>query len=159
MNWLTFMTRTDGSRVVYLWRAYLVVVIGTVVAAVLAALAFPAPEAEPDPAGAPPFVAFVFVWPVFSTLMLWGILEVARRVMPTYWHAAGAAALAWAALFALAIGPAGGLILGWPYFLFALTFLAWQLKSTLEGLAMTYALQVAVLLTMSLLVFPSAPAA
>lgn len=153
MNWLTFMTRTDGSRAVYLWRAYLLVVIGTVVAATLTVLAFPQPETDSsDPP--PPFIGFVILWPVVSTLVLWGVLEVARRVTPTYWHAAGAAMLASAAFYTLASDLQGGLIFAWAYFIYALTFLAWQLRSNLEGFVMACVLQASVHLTLSLLVFP-----
>ena len=122
MNWLSFMTRNDGSRAVYLWRAYLAVVLGTALVA--------------DPCGAdlpragsrrrlrPPAFRGLrgFLWPVVSSLVLWAVLEVTRRYTPTYWHAAGAAALVFAALFTLAADLQGGLIFAWPYFLYALTF-------------------------------------
>ena len=151
-NWLAFMTRNDGSRMVYLWRAYLAVVLGTALIAVLAILIFPVPEAAEE-APPPPFLGFVLMWPAVSSLALWGVLEVLRLALPTYWHAAGGAALVFAAVFTLASGVQGGLIFAWPYFLYALTFLAWHLKSNLEGLTMTFALQVAVNLTLSFLVF------
>lgn len=156
MNWLSFMTRNDGSRAVYLWRAYLAVVLGTALVAILAVLLFPAPEETADASPPPPFVGFVILWPAVSSLVLWAVLEVTRRYTPTYWHAAGAAALVFAALFTLAADLQGGLIFAWPYFLYALTFLAWHLRSNVEGLGMTFALQVAVNLTLSLLVFAPA---
>ncbi len=152
MNVLTFMTRNDGSRMVYLWRAWLAVMLGTALIAVLAVLIFPVAETAEDTAP-PPLIGFVLFWPAVSSLALWGVLEVLRRITPTYWHAAGGAALAFATLFTLASGLQGGLIFAWPYFLYALTFLAWHLKSNLEGLTMTFALQVAVNLALSLLVF------
>lgn len=155
MNWLSFMTRTDGSRVVYLWRAFLAAVLGTVLAAVGANLIFQQPE-TPDTSPPPPFFGVVLMWPAVSSLVLWGVTEVARRAAPTYWHAAGATALAFAAFFALAANPQAGLIFAWPYFIYALTYLAWHLRSNLEGLAMTFALQVAVNLALSLLLFAPA---
>ncbi len=102
MNWLSFMTRNDGSRAVDLWRAYLAVVLGTALVAILAVLIFPVPEAAGDASPPPPFVGFVILWPAVSSLVLWAVLEVTRRYTPTYWHAAGAAALVFAALFTLA---------------------------------------------------------
>lgn len=152
-NWLAFMTRNDGSRLVYLWRAWLAVLLGTALVAVLSVMIFPAPEGAADVAPPPPFFGFVFLWPAVSGVALWGMLEVLRRIMPTYWHAAGGAALVFAGLFTLASGLQSGMIFAWPYFLYALTFLAWHLKSNLEGLTMSFALQVAVNLTLSLLVF------
>ena len=156
MNWLNFMTRTDVSRALYLWRAYLVVVVGGVLLAVLAVLIFPQPETASEEGGAPPLLGFVIVWPVASTLVLWGALEVLRRVTPTYWHAAGAAALVFAGLFTLPAGLQGGMIFIWPYFIYALTFLAWQLRSNLEGFLMAAVLQAGVNLTLKLFVFPPA---
>jgi hypothetical protein len=107
----------------------------------------------PQPAQAPPVVAFVLVWPAVSSLVLWGVLEGLRRVLPTYWHVAGAAALVFGGLFTWLTDLQGGRIFTWPYFIYALTFLAWHLRSTLEGLVMTFALQVAAHLTLSVLVF------
>ncbi len=147
------MTRNDGARAVYLWRAYLAVMLGTALIAVVAVLVFPVPDSAAESGPPPPFIGFVLLWPAVSSLVLWGILEVLRRALPTYWHAAGGAALVFACLFTLASGVQGGLIFAWPYFLYAMTFLAWHLKSNLEGLAMTFALQVAVNLSVSLLVF------
>ncbi len=150
------MTRNDGARAVYLWRAYLAVMLGTALIALLEVVIFPVPDSAAESAPPPPFIGFVILWPAVSSLMLWGVLEVLRRALPTYWHAAGGAALVFAGLFTLASGLQGGLIFAWPYFLYALTFLAWHLKSNLEGLAMTFALQVAVNLSVSLLVFSPA---
>jgi len=153
MNWLSFMTRTDGSRAVYLWRAFLAAVLGMMLSAVAAILIFPQPE-TPDTSPPPPFVGLVLIWPAVSSLILWGVAELARRAAPTYWHAAGATALAFAAFFALVANPQAGLIFAWPYFIYALTYLAWHLRSNLEGLTMTFALQVAINLVLSLLVLP-----
>jgi hypothetical protein len=152
MRWLHFMTNTDGSRAVYLWRAYLAVLVGTILVALVAVQVFPQPEA--DPSAPPPFLGFVFIWPAISTLMLWGVLELTRRATPTYWHAASAAMAVFTALFCLVAGLSGGLMLGWGYLFYALTFLAWQLKSNLDGFVMAYALQALVHLTLSLFFFP-----
>ncbi len=147
------MTRNDVSRIVYLWRAYLGVLLGTALIALLAVFLFPVPGDAAEAGPPPPFFGFVLLWPAVSSLALWGVLEVLRRALPTYWHAAGGAALLFAAVFTLASGLQGGLIFAWPYLLYALTFLAWHLRSNLEGLTMTFTLQVAVNLTLSLLVF------
>lgn len=155
MTWLSFMTRTDGSRAVYLWRAFLAAVLGLVVSAVAAILIFPQPETA-DTGPLPPFFVVVLMWPAVSSLLLWGVAEVARRYTPTYWHAAGATALIFVAFFALAADLQAGMIFAWPYFIYALTFLAWHLRSNLEGLVMTFALQVAVNLALSVLVFAPA---
>ena len=81
------------------------------------------------------------------------MLEALRRALPTYWHAASGAALVFAGVFTLASGVQGGLIFAWPYFLSALTFLTWHLSSDLEGVTMTFALQVAANAAINLRVF------
>ncbi len=156
MTLLDFMTRTDGSRAVYLWRAWFAVMIGTMGGAVLTTLIFPADAAEAGARPPPGLVEFAILWPAISTLMLWGILEVTRRVTPTYWHAAGAAMGVFGVLFTLAAGLDGALIFAWGYLLYAVCFLAWQLRSTIDGFVMTYMLQASVHLTFSLFVFPEA---
>ena len=150
------MTRNDGSRLVYLWRAWLAVMLATALIAALAVLVFPVAETVQE-APPPPFLGFVLLWPAVSSLALWDVLEVLRRALPTCWHAAGGAALVFAGVFTRASGVQGGLIFAWPYFLYALTFPAWHLMSDLEGVTMTLALQVAVNAALNLLVF-KAPA-
>ncbi len=151
-HWLSYMTRNDGSRLAYLWRAWLAVMLGTALIAVLAVLVFPVAETAQE-APPPPFPGVVLLSPAVPSLALWGVLEVLRRALPTYWHAAGGAALVFAGVFKLASGVQGGLIFAWPYFLSALTFLAWHLRSDLEGVTMTFALQVAANAALNLRVF------
>lgn len=154
-KWLAFMTRTDGPRWAYLLRAFLLTIAGTFAAAafVVAFLSEPPGEAGTDEA--PPFGGFVILWPAVSTVALWGVLELLKRIAPTYWHAAAGAMLVFAGLFTLAAGVQAGLIFAWAYFMFALTFLAWQLKSPLEGFVMAFLLQVLVNLVPALFLFPA----
>lgn len=157
MRWLAFMTQTDGTRIEYLLKAFAATVGGTILFALVAVLVFPDPEAAAgDDTAPPPFAGFVILWPAVSTLMIWGLLEGTRRVTPTYWHAAGAAALVFAGVFTLISDVHGGLIFAWPYFMFSLTFLAWQLKSNLDGVVMTFALQAALNLLISVFMFAPA---
>lgn len=153
MRWLAFMTRTDVTRMEYLLKAFAATVGGTILFALLAVLAFPDPDAAVEAAPPPPFAAFVIMWPAVSTVVIWGVLEGTRRMTPTYWHAAGASALVFAGIFTLAAGVQGGLIFAWPYFMFSLTFLAWQLRSNLDGVVMTFALQVALNLLIAVFLF------
>ncbi|KCZ92415.1 hypothetical protein [Hyphomonas johnsonii] len=144
MKYLAFMTRTDGPRPLYLLWAYLATVAGTIVFATLAVLLFPTPQTAGEAAAPPPFFGLVIVWPLISTLMVWGVVAGTRRITPTYWHAAGLATAAFIVFFSLIAGIQGGMIFAWPYFMFCLTFLAWQLKSNLDGFVMTFLLQAAV---------------
>ena len=150
-NPLIFMTHTDGSRIVYLAKAFLLTLVGSTAMALAAVLLLPA--SQPGDSPPPPFFGFVVLWPGASTILVWGVLAGAKRLTPTYWHAAGVSALAFTGLFTAASGLQGGLIFAWPYFIYSLTFLAWQLKSDLDGFAMTFLLQAAVNLVPALLLF------
>ena len=74
------------------------------------------------------------------------------RITPTYWHAAGVSALVFLVLFSLGAGLESGLIFAWPYFLYSLTFLAWQLKSDADAFIMTGLLQSAVMALPALII-------
>ncbi len=146
LKYLNFMTQTDKSRVVYLAQALGVVIAGSVVTLTLVAILFPnAPASQSGEEAPPPLFGLLVLWPVVSTLALWFILSMTRRATPTYWHAAGWSALSFTFVFALLAGPQTGLIFAWPYFIYSLTFLAWQLRSTRDGLLMTALLQAAVM--------------
>ncbi|WP_335594028.1 hypothetical protein [Hyphomonas sp.] len=157
LKYLNFMTQTDKSRVVYLAQALGAVIAGSVVTLTLVAILFPdPPSAQTDDQAEPPLFGLIVLWPVVSTLALWFILSMTRRSTPTYWHAAGWSALCFTFVFALLAGPQTGLIFAWPYFIYSLTFLAWQLKSTRDALFMTTLLQAAVMAVPALIIKLSA---
>ena len=153
LKYLIFLTQTDKSRVVYLAQALAAVIVGSVVMLTLVAILFPnASPADSGEEGEPPLFGLIVVWPVVSTLALWFILSMTRRATPTYWHAAGWSAVSFTFVFALLAGPQTGLIFAWPYFIYSLTFLAWQLRSTRDGLLMVTLLQAAVMAVPALII-------
>jgi hypothetical protein len=140
--WLNFMTRTDVPRAEYLLKAFAITIVGTAVFTTLAVLLVPSADTGQDAeTAAPPFFGYVVVWPLVSTLLIWAVLERLKRVTPTYWHAAAGSAVAFGVLFFFLAGLQGALIFLWPYFMYSLTFLAWQLKSVQNGLIMAFLLQ------------------
>lgn len=149
-HWLSLMTHNHGSRLAYLWRAWLAVMLGTALIAALAVLVFPVAETAQE---APP--------PSFPASCCSGRRSRASRSGACWKCCAGRcpptgtppAALVFAGVFTLASGVQGGLIFAWPYFLSALTFLTWHLSSDLEGVTMTFALQVAANAAINLRVF------
>lgn len=146
LKYLNFMTQTDRSRLIYLAQALGAVIAGSVVTLTLVAILFPnAPGSQSGDEAEPPLFGLLVLWPIVSTLALWFILSMTRRATPTYWHAAGWSALSFTFVFALLVGPQTGLIFAWPYFIYSLTFLAWQLNSTRDALFMTTLLQAAVM--------------
>jgi hypothetical protein len=142
MRYLNFMTDTDGSPIVYLLKALGVVVVGTIALTLVMLIMFPPAEdvAATDPASVPLF-GLLIAWPIVSTLFIWFILANTRRIAPTYWHAAAGVALIIAIVFSLIAGIDTAVVVAWPFFIYSLTFLAWQLKSNLYGFGMCAALQ------------------
>ena len=142
---LDYLTRTDGSPVVYLLKAYGTVIVGTIVIILFASLFLPEPESH-DPETDPGSAAFalLIIWPLVATGLIHLATLLARKVAPTYWHAAAATALAFTFGLGLLGGPMVGVVYSWPFFIYATVFLAWQLKSDLHGWVMALALQVMV---------------
>jgi hypothetical protein len=147
LKYLQFMTRTDGPRIAYLARAFGAALLGTILMATLVSLILPreASQGAGDTAATPSLTDLLVIWPIVSTLVLWAVLAGVKRATPTYWHAAGTSALVFFALFTFGAGVQTGLIFVWPYFLYSLTFLAWQLESDLDAVIMTGLLQSAVM--------------
>lgn len=147
LKYLQFMTRTDGPRIAYLAKAFSAALLGTILAATLVSLLLPheASQAPVSDEVTPSLTGLLVVWPIASTLVIWAVLTGVKRVTPTYWHAACASALVFFALFTFGAGLEAGLIFVWPYFLYSLTFLAWQLESDLDAVIMTGLLQSAVM--------------
>ncbi|MCA8900039.1 MAG: hypothetical protein KDA53_02190 [Hyphomonas sp.] len=142
---LDYLTRTDGSPLAYLAKAWGTVVAGTIVMILAASLFLHDPPPSEDEAadGAVTFILLV-VWPIIATGLVFAAVSVARRFAPTYWHAAAGSALVFALIFGMLGGPIVGVVYAWPFFVYCVTFLAWQLKSTLHAWVMTTALHAAV---------------
>lgn len=137
-----YLTRTNGSPFAYLAKAWATVMVGTVVFILVASLFLESPAAREDDASNAGTALFLLViWPVFATGLVHGALTAARRISPTYWHAAAGTALMIALIFGMLGGPIVGIVYGWPFFIYCVTFLAWQLKSTLHAWGMTVVLQ------------------
>ncbi|MEZ5997235.1 MAG: hypothetical protein R3B98_00890 [Hyphomonas sp.] len=149
---LDYLTRTDGQPWAYLLRAYATVILGTVLIILVASGFVPSPEPVEDDASRA-FIIFVLLglWPVVGTGLIQGLLIPARRFAPTYWHAAAGTALVIAVLLTLLGGPIAGIVYAWPFFVYSVTFLAWQLVSTTHAWVMTVLLQAMVNLLPALL--------
>lgn len=147
LKYLQFMTRTDGPRIAYLAKAFGMALLGMVLMATLISLLIPndAAQDRSSNAAAPSLTGLLVIWPILSTLVIWVVLTGVKRVTPTYWHAAAASALVFLALFTFAAGLQTGVIFVWPYFLYSLTFLAWQMESDVDAIIMTGLLQSAVM--------------
>ncbi|MCB9961210.1 MAG: hypothetical protein R3C00_11590 [Hyphomonas sp.] len=139
---LDYLTRTDGSPGLYLLKAFATAIAGTIAVVLVASQFIAGPDDTPsDISPLTLAVVLLFVWPAMVTAMLQGLLFFARRLVPTYWHAAAASALLLALGLALLGGPQTGIVFAWPFFVYAVVFLAWQLQSNRLAWGMTLALQ------------------
>ena len=149
---LDYLTRTDGSPLVYLLKAWATVCAGTIIMVLVGSLFIHAQEpagAETDTAGLVPIL--LLFWPLMVTGFIHLALIPAKLLAPTYWHAAGVVALGFALIFGLIGGPVVSIVYMWPFFIFAVTFLAWQLKSSTHAWIMTTLLHAMVNLPIILL--------
>ena len=90
-------------------------------------------------------------WPLLVTGFIHLAMIPAKVLAPTYWHAAGVTALGFALIFGLMGGPVVSLVYVWPFFIFSVTFLAWQLRSNTYAWIMTTLLHASVNLPIVLL--------
>ena len=128
---LDYLTRTDGSPVFYLLKAWATVCIGTILIVLVASQIVPAQESGDTDVRKTTLIWVLLVfWPLLTTGLIQLALIPAKIFAPTYWYAAGGVALVFAIIFGLMGGPDVGIIYAWPIFVFSVSFLAWQLKST-----------------------------
>jgi len=135
---LDYLTRTKTAPLAYLLKACVTVYAGTILIVLVGSqLIFP-PEPsgeETEPAGLA--IILLLFWPWLATGFIQLALIPAKMIAPTYWHAAGAVALGFALIFSLMGGLVVGIVYVWPFFVFAVTFLAWQLESLRQAWIMT----------------------
>lgn len=144
-NLLDFLTRTDGAPAIYILKAAATAILGMIVLILVSAPFVMAPEgseSELEPIALA--VILLAIWPFFSAAVIAALLRVAKQFAPTYWHAAGGAALGFALLLSLLLGLTVGIVYVWPFFIYAVAFLAWQLKSELHAWVMTILIHSAV---------------
>ena len=135
---LDFLTRTDGSPVAYALRAAAVAMIGTIVIILVIAQFLAAPESsEPNSSTAAAAITLLIIWPLIATAVIALLSRSLKQHLPTYWHAAAATAIGFALVLGLLLGLEVGLVYAWPFFIYSVTFLAWQLRSEWQAWLMT----------------------
>jgi hypothetical protein len=139
---LQLLGNTDRPMLSYIWRAWLIAVIGSLALAAMIVVAgigsgtwdklLPAPGKSPWGFA---FGALIFS-PWLETLLMWPILGLIRCFTRKPLWIASVSAVIWGGLHASEI-PASGLITWWPFLVFSLCFLEWQKKSTGKAIAVT----------------------
>ena len=131
---LPLLRNTDQPVLSYVWRAWLIGFIPTIVIAPIIGLIMP--DKVPSIDGSPGSMFYkqspitivlsaVVLGPWIETLLMWPILGLLKRIIrKTLWVAA-ASAVVWGVLHSLA-APAWGLGVAWPFFVFSLCFLEWS---------------------------------
>lgn len=149
---LDYLTRTGGSPLVYLLKAWATICAGTIIMVFVGSQIVPEQEPTGGATDATSLVPVLLLfWPLLATGLIHLALIPAKIFAPTYWYAAGGTALGFALILGLMGGPVVGIVYAWPFFVFAVTFLAWQLKSGMHAWIMTTLLHAMVNLPVVLL--------
>ena len=133
---LELLRNTDRSMRSYVWRAWLIALLPSLVVSAVVTLALP--ESTPPLKGPAVFlvVGVLFLSPWFETLLMWPVLWVLKRFIASSIGVAAASAVFWGILHSLA-APAWGLVVVWPFFVFSTCFLEWEKKSTGRAIVAT----------------------
>ena len=154
MNLLNFLTRTDGHPASYLFKAWILAIVGHIAGLIIIGSFI---SEDPEPNNAPGGVVIILfsmvIWPLIVTGLLAGALSVTKAITPTYWHAALLGAFAVSTLLGAVFGFGFFSAYIWPLFISAVAFLAWQMHTNTHAWAMTVALNagVNILLTLFLI--------
>lgn len=130
------LRNTDQPMFSYVWRAWLIALVPSIVMAVIVGIVMPDKFPKFDGPAVSLVVAIVLICPWVETLVMWPILGILKRtVKKTLWVAA-ASAVAWGVVHSLGAA-AHGFVTAWPFFVFSLCFLEWQRKSTGRAITAT----------------------
>lgn len=120
-----FLFRAEGSKVAYVLKAWLLVLLPSMLLSLAVNVSLPSAEGPDLPVSQPVMVPFItLVGPFLETLIMAGILIGLRRFM-----APGPAVLLSALLWGLAHSWAAaiwGLVIWWPFLIFSIAFLVWR---------------------------------
>jgi hypothetical protein len=151
---LNILRNTDQPVLNYLWRAWLIAFVPTVVISLMVEGALWLFVSKgPSPTGAyqglfsylePSLswkhlswvVGAILVCPWGETLLMWPALSFFRAVLQETLWVATASALLWGYIHSK-FSISWGLTVLWPFFVFSLCFLEWQKKSTTKAVTVT----------------------
>ena len=120
-----FLFRPEGSRVLYVAKAWLLALIPSILISMLVNAAAPAAEQPDLPLSGPLAIGFItLLGPFLETLIMAGALLVLNRLVAPG-PAAVLSALGWGLAHSWA-APIWGLIIWWPFLIFSIAFLAWR---------------------------------
>lgn len=125
---LELLRNTDRPLGSYVWRAWLIAMLPSLVVSALVTFALPDSASPLKGPAVFVLVGVLFLSPWLETLLMWPVLWVLKRCIGSMVGVAAASAVFWGVLHSLA-APAWGLVVAWPFFIFSLCFLAWEKKS------------------------------
>jgi hypothetical protein len=141
-NILRVLRNTDQSVPSYVWQAWLIsmipsLLISALVAGVRASAGYGNPPLKLWESPVWLVLLGVFlVGPWIETLVMWPILAVLKRVIQNTILVALASAVVWGVFHGLT-DPGWGLIVIWAFFVFSLCFLEWEKKSRRKAIVVT----------------------
>jgi hypothetical protein len=148
-----FLFRSDGSRLAYVLKAWLLALLPTLALAALVSLAAtPAQGPQIRGQGSTLLLLVVLASPILETLLMVPPLWALDRLLGPG-RAALASALLWGVLHSLA-APAWGLVVWWPFLILSVAYLAWRRSGAVKAMTMVaamHALQNAAVLSFGLL--------
>lgn len=139
-NILRFLRNTDQPILSYVWRAWLVALIPSLLISAIISCAFAVLGYEdtfPDMSLMAFFIGGVLIAPWVETVLMWWGLAILKRIFRKTLWVCLASAIVWGALHARQPGFGLGLPAAWLFFVFSLCFLEWEKKSKAKAIKVT----------------------
>ncbi len=136
MPLLETLFNTDQPIRRYVWKAYLIAFIPSIIISMAVGFLFPEDGPSFEGSIASLVIGIIIVGPWIETLLMLPIIWLAKRFLSGILRVAVASALTWAVLHSL-IAPVWGLGVFWPFVVFSISYLEWSKKSIWKGIAVT----------------------
>lgn len=132
-----WLARDDEPRAFYLAKVVLLTLGGAILVSVLLQGLLPEAEQPAFDRSNPYTLLFsvVVIAPIVETIIMWFMISVLQRFLPDDRMVVFVTAGAWAGMHSMQ-ALVWGIVIFWPFVLFAITFLTWRKRSDFEGLLM-----------------------
>lgn len=135
-NMLGSLRNTDQPVLSYVWRAWLIALVPSMVLGSIVGLTMPNKGPSFDGPVWFTVLGILLIGPWVETLFMWPILWILTRTTGTTLGVAAVSAGFWGLMHSLC-APAWGLAVAWPFFVFSLCFLEWKKVSMGKAIAVT----------------------
>lgn len=135
---LQALRNTEQPAYNYIWKAWLISFVPSMVISFIVQLTMPA-QMPPLDAKAPvalTVLGILVISPWSETLLMWPVLWILERTVGKMLWVAAISAVLWALVHSL-LAPAWGFGVAWPFFVFSMSFLEWKKKSLGRAIGVT----------------------